>query len=131
NASYLVPAPPNQYEYVATQYMPAQYSAPEQNNQQSHSGLAWNILASILAGIFVIYLGFNWAIDHHLLSPMLAIEISVGALCALVAWLYSERFHKMNIAVIVGILLVFVAAVFALCTIFFKKNDYLHVYGIF
>lgn len=131
NASYLVSAPPNQYEYVATQYMPAQYSAPEQNNQQSHSGLAWNILASILAGIFVIYLGFNWAIDHHLLSPMLAIEISVGALCALVAWLYSERFHKMNIAVIVGILLVFVAAVFALCTIFFKKNDYLHVYGIF
>ena len=32
NASYLVPAPPNQYEYVATQYTPAQYSAPEQPN---------------------------------------------------------------------------------------------------
>ncbi|WP_418969107.1 PspC domain-containing protein [Alloscardovia omnicolens] len=131
--TYFAPSPPT------TQSAPYMLSAPPYSfpsvgaAQQAPigQGTAWNLIAIILAGVFVIYVGFNWIIDHKLLSPMLALEISLASLCALAVWVYSERFNRASIVVTSIALFIFIGGVFTITLFSFPKDAYLHIFGIF
>ncbi|WP_169331229.1 ATP-binding protein [Alloscardovia criceti] len=100
-------------------------------NPNAKRQLRWNLLGISVVGIVIIALGFLWAIDRHILDPIIAIEIVIAALCALGVWIYFESFSAGHQIVTAAALTLFIISVFVLIFVSFNYRISLQIFGIF
>ncbi|OTA26270.1 hypothetical protein B9G54_05550 [Alloscardovia macacae] len=91
----------------------------------------WNIIGIICVGLIIIFLGFDWAVERHILSPVIAVEVAIAAVCALAVWLYFERVNKGSILMTGAALAAFIVGVFLLLMVMYGRRAGLPMFGVF
>lgn len=92
---------------------------------------SWNFIGMGILSLAVIFLIYHMLITNDEVTPIIAVEITLAAICALGVWMYFERFSQGHPIVTVAALGVFVVGMLGAFFILFRRPVAIQIFGIF
>lgn len=122
--------------FAPSVYAPSSYAADATDPSSASanpytSRNSWNFIGMGILSLAVIFLIYHMLITNDEVTPIIAVEITLAAICALGVWMYFERFSQGHPIVTVAALGVFVVGMLGAFFILFRRPVAIQIFGIF